>query len=161
MKQEYQPYSYRTDANVPSFDDETPLIIFDGYCVLCSSGVQWMIKHDPEGSARFAAISETLPRALYRHYGLDADKFDTFMVLADGKPYLRWAGVCKAARLMPAPWRWLGRVGGLVPAFIGDRIYDFVQNHRIRWFGAHDVCFAPNEKTRRRFLESAINPMPS
>ena len=35
-------YSYRADPAVPRFDDSEALIIFDGHCVLCSSGVQWM-----------------------------------------------------------------------------------------------------------------------
>ena len=145
-------YTYRNDPAVPAFDDAKPLVIFDGHCVLCSSGVQWMMAHDPNGQAVFAAIQEPTPRALYAHYGLDPDAFDTFMVLTEGKPFLRWRGVCKAAQLMPAPWRWLGAMGRIIPDFIGDAIYDFVQRNRIGWFGASDACFAPDPKTRSRFL---------
>lgn len=147
-----QPYTYRNDPKVPAFDDTNPLVIFDGHCILCSSGVQWMMARDPDGEAVFAAIQEPTPRALYVHYGLDPDAFDTFMVLAEGEPFLRWRGVCKAAQLMPAPWRWLGALGHLIPDFIGDAIYDFVQRNRIGWFGASDACFAPDPKTRSRFL---------
>ena len=99
-----EAYSYRADPQVPKFDDSRPLLIFDGHCVLCSDGVNWMLDRDPEGTSRFAAIQEPIPRALYRHYDLDADRFDTFMVLADGRPYLRWAGALAAARTMAAPW---------------------------------------------------------
>lgn len=155
-----QPYSYRNDPAVPSFDDSKPLVIFDGHCVLCSSGVQWMLARDPKGEARFAAISEPVPHALYRHYGLDPVAFDTFMVLTDGVPHLRWRGLCAAARLMPAPWKWLGIAGRMVPGFIGDAIYDFVQRNRIGWFGARDVCFAPDGDIRRRFLATADMQVP-
>lgn len=152
---ELQPYAYRDDPSVPSFDDTKPLIIFDGYCVLCSSGVQWMLARDPKGEARFAAISEPVPHALYCHYGLDPIAFDTFMVLTGGVPHLRWRGLCAAARLMPAPWTWLGAAGRIVPDFIGDAIYDFVQRNRISWFGSRDVCFPPDDEKRHRFLMSA------
>jgi predicted DCC family thiol-disulfide oxidoreductase YuxK len=145
-------YSYREDASVPTSDDASPLIIFDGECVLCSSGVQFMMKRDPQGETKFAVIQDALPRAIYHHYGLNADAFDTFMVLSDGIPFLRWRGVCKAARLMPAPWKWLGAAGGLVPDFIGNAIYDFVQRNRIGWFGAHDECLVPDAEARNRFL---------
>ncbi|WP_425408545.1 thiol-disulfide oxidoreductase DCC family protein [Hyphococcus sp.] len=148
----HEPYSYKADPNVPSFDDTLPLIIFDGECVLCSSGVTFMMRRDPQGDTKFAVIQDALPRALYRHYALDPDAFDTFMVLADGVPHLRWRGVCKAARLMPAPWKWLGAAGRLVPDFIGDAIYDFVQRNRIGWFGERDRCFAPDAQMRNRFL---------
>lgn len=145
-------FSYHLDKNVPGFDDSAPLIIFDGECVLCSAGIQFMLKHDPDGEVKFAVIQEEIPRALYRHYTLNPDSFDTFMVLADGKPYLRWRGVCKAARLMPAPWKWLGQLGRLLPTFIGDPIYDFVQRNRIGWFGAREACFTPETTLQKRFL---------
>lgn len=149
------PYSYLRDADVPDFDDSKPLVIFDGECVLCSSGVQWMIKRDPHGAYVFAAIQEAAPRGLYLHYDLDPDAFDTFMVLKDGAPHLRWRGVLAAAGLMPAPWRWLGGLGRIIPDVIGDAVYDWVQRNRIGWFGARETCFTPDETMRRRFLMDA------
>lgn len=130
------PFSYRADPDVPAFDDATPLIIFDGECGLCTGGVRWMMLRDKKRKIRFESIQQPVPQALYRHFGLDAEQFDTFMVLADGRAFLRWRGVCEAANLLPPPWRWLGRLGRLVPLFIGDRIYDWVQRNRFRWFGA-------------------------
>ncbi len=146
------PYSYRTDPAVPAFDERAPLLIFDGMCVLCATGVQWMMTRDPNGTTRFAAVQTPLPQALYAHYGLDATRFDTFMVLAGGVPYIKWAGVLAAARTMPAPWSWLGTVGRIVPQFIGDRVYDWVQRNRLHWFGSRAACMVPNDTQRRRFL---------
>jgi len=149
---DYTRHSYRTDPTVPRFDDSTPIVIFDGHCVLCSEGVQWMLARDLEGTSRFAAVQDPIPRAIYRHYALDPDTFDTFMVLDGGVPYTRWAGALAAARTMRAPWCWLGQVGRIVPAFVGDPLYDWVQRNRIRWFGKRDVCFRPDEKSAGRFL---------
>lgn len=152
MRGLHHRHSYRADASVPPFDDSAPLIVFDGHCVLCSRGVQWMLARDPHGTTRFAAVQEPIPQALYRHYGLDAERFDTFMVLVDGVPYLRWAGTLAAARTMPPPWRWLGQAGRIIPSFIGDRIYNLVQRNRIRWFGRHDSCFRLDDRQSRRVL---------
>lgn len=146
------PYSYRSDPSVPSFDDSEPLIIFDGLCVLCASGVRFMLARDPSGRSRFATIQTPLPQALYRHFRLDPDRFDTFMVLAGGRPYIKWAGVLAAARTMPAPWRWLADLGRVIPHVIGDRLYDWVQRNRIAWFGARPQCLVPDNAKRRRFL---------
>lgn len=145
-------YSYRDDPAVPAFDDASPIVIFDGLCVLCSSGVQWMMRHDPSGSSRFAVIQDPLPRALYRHYGLDPEVFDTFMVLSNGVPYTRWAGALAAARTMPQPWRGLAIAGRLIPDAVGDRFYDWVQRNRFKWFGTRDACRRPSEAERARFL---------
>ena len=149
------PFSYRTDPAVPAFDDRAPLIIFDGMCVLCSGGVHWMLARDAGGSSRFAAIQQRVPQALYRHYNLDAAAFDTFMVLADGVPHTKWAGVLAAGRTLPAPWRWLAAIGRVVPNFIGDAFYDWVQRHRIGWFGSRETCLMPGPQTKKRFLADA------
>ncbi len=149
------PYSYRSDATVPKFDDTEPLMIFDGHCVLCSSGVVWMLAHDPQGACRFAVVQDPIPQTLYRHYGLDAENFETFLVLVDGMPYLRWAGWLAAARCMPAPWRWLGILGRVVPDGIGDEIYDWVQRNRFDWFGKRATCFLPDAAQKGRFLTEA------
>lgn len=145
-------YSYRSDPDVPRFDDSRPLVIFDGMCVLCSRGVQWMLRRDPEGASRFAVIQDPLPRALYRHYGLDPDRFETFMVLADGRPHTRWAGVVAAGRTLPGAWRVLAAAANLVPAAIGDRVYDVVQRNRLAWFGNRETCYRCDAKTAERML---------
>ena len=145
-------YSYRADPNVPAFDDTRPLIIFDGLCVLCASGVQWMFAHDPNGSSRFAAIQQPIPQALYGHYSLDAETFETFMVLSDGIAYTKWAGVLAAGRTMPQPWRTLATLGRAVPRFIGDWIYDIIQRNRLSWFGSRQTCLMPAAAQRLRFL---------
>jgi predicted DCC family thiol-disulfide oxidoreductase YuxK len=150
----WTPYSYRTDPAVPKFDDGQPLLVFDGLCVLCSTGVQWMLARDPDGTSRFAVIQSPIARALYRHYGLDADRFDTFMVLSGGIAHVKWQGVLAAARSLPIPWRWLGMAGRMVPSALGDPCYDLVQRNRIRWFGGRTTCFAPMSRLKPRFLDA-------
>jgi len=151
-------FSYRNDPAVPAFDDSAPLIVFDGHCVLCSSGVQWMLARDPNGTTRFAAIQDPVAHAIYRHFGLDPVRFDTFLVLADGEAYTRWSAALRAARTLPAPWRWLGIAGRIVPPAVGDRIYDWVQRNRLAWFGARKTCFLPGPAETRRFDLAAKPP---
>jgi predicted DCC family thiol-disulfide oxidoreductase YuxK len=145
-------YSYRRDPNVPPFDGRKPLVIFDGMCVLCSNGIRWMLDRDPKGASRFAVIQDPLPQALYRHYGLDARAFDTFMVLKDGVPHTRWSGVLAAAQTLPQPWKALGVIGRVIPNVVGDAAYDVLQRNRIRWFGARSSCRRPDAAEKARFL---------
>lgn len=147
-----KPYSYRDDPDVPAFDDAQPIFIFDGFCVLCSSGVQWMIRRDPDGKTRFLAIQSPLARAIYAHYGLDPDHFDTFLLLKDGIAHAKWRGWIEAAKTMPAPWRLLGLTGSLAPRVIGDAVYDVIQTNRFNWFGTRRTCLAPDAAIKDRFL---------
>lgn len=147
-----EAYSYRNDPRIPAFDDTHPIVIFDGMCVLCSGGVRWMLDRDPKGETRFAVIQDSLAQGLYRHYGLDAEAFDTFMVLKDGLPYTRWAGILAAAQTLPQPWRGLGYLGRIVPDAIGDVLYDWVQRNRFKWFGTRNACRRPESAEKARFL---------
>lgn len=145
-------FSYRDDPAVPAFDDSAPLMIFDGVCVLCSEGVKWMMRRDPHGLSKFIAVQSPLARALYTHYGLDPDRFDTFMLLKDGAPYCRYRGWLEAAKTMPAPWRWLGFGGHAIPDFIGDAVYNVIQKNRFNWFGKREACLVPDAAMKARFL---------
>lgn len=145
-------FSYRADPAVPAFDDAALLMIFDGVCVLCSAGVEWMLRRDPGGATKFITVQSPLARALYAHYGLDPDRFDTFMVLKDGVAHVRYRGWLEAAKTMPAPWRWLGTAGRIIPDFIGDAVYDVVQKNRFDWFGKREACLVPGASLADRFL---------
>ncbi len=152
MTKTARAHSYRSDPAVAAFDDSEPLFIFDGFCVLCSAGVKWMMQRDPKGTTRFLSVQSPLARAIYAHYGLDPDRFDTFMLLKDGVPHLRYRGWLEAAKTMPPPWRWLGMAGHIVPAFIGDFLYDVIQKNRFAWFGTRATCLAPDAEMATRFL---------
>ena len=78
------PYSYRSDPAVPSFADDRPVIVFDGHCVLCSGGAQFVLRHDTHGRYRLLAAQTPLDHALYVHYGLDPRDYETMILIADG-----------------------------------------------------------------------------
>ena len=58
------PYSYRGDASVPPFPDDKPVIIFDGYCALCSGSASFVLRHDAEGACRLLPAQSPLGLAL-------------------------------------------------------------------------------------------------
>jgi len=33
-----------------------PVVLFDGVCKMCSGGVRWIIRHDPQGIFHFAPL---------------------------------------------------------------------------------------------------------
>ena len=81
------PYSYRTDPAVPAFPDDKALIVFDGVCVLCSRLVQFAIKRDPDAAFKLCTVQSEIGQALFRHYGLDTNSYETNLVLVDGRAY--------------------------------------------------------------------------
>ena len=78
------PYTYRSDPQVPSFPDDRPIFIFDGHCTLCSRWVELVLRYDRAGRYRLLSAQSALGRALYVHYGLDPENYETNILLIDG-----------------------------------------------------------------------------
>nr|MBS0037621.1 DUF393 domain-containing protein [Saprospiraceae bacterium] len=39
-------------------DTDSPILLYDGHCLMCSSLVQWVMKKDPEGVIKFGALQD-------------------------------------------------------------------------------------------------------
>jgi predicted DCC family thiol-disulfide oxidoreductase YuxK len=138
MRRVAEPFSYRRDPAVPDFADDRPLFIFDGVCVLCSSGVRWLLRRDPAGRFRFATAQSPLGRAIYAHYGLDFD--ETYLLLDQGCVYVKSDGYLRIAPSLGGFYRRLAALARLIPRALRDAAYDLVARHRYRWFGKTDYC---------------------
>src|SRR3546814_17970588 len=63
----------------------TPIILFDAECVLCSANAQFVLKHDKVGYFRLAAMQGEVGAALYRANGI-APNDPSSMIVIDGDP---------------------------------------------------------------------------
>ena len=148
---ERHAYSYREDASVPAFADDKPIIVFDGHCVLCSGWARVVIRWDVAGRYRLLAAQSPLGQALYRHYGLDARDFETNLLIADGRAFMKSDGSIRMFAGLGWPWRAVS-VARLVPQGWRDKGYDAIAKNRFRLFGRADACLAPTPDIAGRFL---------
>lgn len=144
-------YAWRADPAVPRFPDDRPVIVFDGHCVLCSRWARFVLRHDRRGRYRLLAAQSPLGRALYVHLGLDPDDFETNLLLADGRVWVKAEGSIRMAEGLGLPWSLAGALR-IVPRRLLDRLYDRVARNRFRWFGRRDTCYAPDPRWADRFL---------
>jgi len=146
-----RPYSYRDDPAVPHFADDRPVIIFDGLCVLCSGSAAFVLRHDGKAAFRLLAAQSPLGRALYRHYGLDPQDYETMILIQDGVAWLKSEGAIRIALALGFPWS-LAAVFRVVPLGLRDRFYMWIARNRLRWFGARTVCYVPDPRFADRVL---------
>ena len=130
-------------------------ILFDGVCNLCNGFVQFIIRHDPQGRFRFAALQSEAGRALLLAHGvapatLAADP-DSVLLLSGGQLYSHSTAVLRIARGLGGGWR-LAALGGVLPRAWRDGIYRFIARHRYRWFGRQESCLLPTAELKNRFL---------
>ena len=145
------PYSYRQDSAVPPFADDKPIIIFDGLCVLCSTSAAFVLRHDTAGAFRLLAAQSPLGTALYSHYGLDPQDYETMILIADGVAWFKSEAAIRIAKGLGFPWSLAG-VLRIVPLALRDRIYAWVAGNRLNWFGKRDTCYLPDPRHADRFL---------
>jgi predicted DCC family thiol-disulfide oxidoreductase YuxK len=145
------PYSYRQDSAVPRFADDKPIIIFDGYCALCSGWAAFVLRHDTQAKYRLLSAQSPLGHALYVHYGLDPQDYETNILIADGVAWFRSEGSIRMAEGLGFPWS-LAAVFRVLPMAWRDRMYATVARTRLKWFGKRDSCYLPDSRHADRFL---------
>jgi predicted DCC family thiol-disulfide oxidoreductase YuxK len=145
------PYSYRQDSAVPRFADDRPIIIFDGLCVLCSTSAAFVLRHDKAAVFRLLAAQSPLGTALYSHYGLDPQNYETMILIADGVGWFKSEAAIRIAKGLGVPWSF-ACVFRIVPLRWRDRFYAWVARNRFKWLGRRDSCFLPDSRHADRFL---------
>lgn len=142
-------YSWRDDTAVPAFDDSTPLFVFDGICVLCSTGASFLMRRDEEGWINLASAQSPLGTALYRHFGLPID--DSYLFLRDGRAFTKSRGYFEVFDALGGWWRLL-KAARILPERASDWLYDRLAANRYRWFGTAGQCALLSEEQRARLL---------
>jgi predicted DCC family thiol-disulfide oxidoreductase YuxK len=134
--------------------NEVPnLILFDGVCNLCNASVQFVIRHDRAGKFRFAAIQSEIGREIFQRHGLDPANLQTFVLITDGRIFVRSDAAIEVVARFGGAWRLL-RIFSLVPRSVRDAIYSFIAQNRYRWFGRQEVCMVPTPEIKERFLDA-------
>jgi predicted DCC family thiol-disulfide oxidoreductase YuxK len=146
-----QPYSYRADSRVPAFPDDRPIIVFDGVCIFCSGFIKFVLRHDKSEKFRFVTAQSTLGQALYQHYRLDTQVFETNLMIVDGRLYTKLDAFVQVMKRLPMPWP-LFAVLQVLPGFLADRLYDVIARNRYRLFGRTEDCMVPPPRMQTRFL---------
>lgn len=146
-----EAYSYRSDPAVSSFPDDRPIIVFDGYCALCSGWAKFVLRHDARGRYRLLAAQSPLGRALYVHYGLDPQDYETNILIADGVATFKSEACIRMVEGLGLPWS-LVAITRVLPRPWRDRLYGILARNRLRVFGRRASCYVPDHRYADRFL---------
>ena len=146
-----KPYSYRADSRVLAFPDDRPIIVFDGVCIFCSGFIKFVLRHDKSEKFRFVTAQSALGQALYQHYRLDTQVFETNLVIVDGRLHTKLDAFVQVMKRLPMPWP-LFAVLQVLPRFLADRLYDVIARNRYRLFGRTEDCMVPPSRVQTRFL---------
>ncbi|MDF2660979.1 MAG: hypothetical protein K0Q94_3770 [Paenibacillus sp.] len=132
------------------------IILYDGYCAMCSWVVRFVITRDRRARYRFAALDSAAGKALLEQAGQGGDNGeavpDTFRLIRDGRVYIKSRAALEVARKLGGLWPVL-YVFAAVPAPLRDFVYDTVARNRYRWFGRNESCLLPSPEVKDRFFK--------
>lgn len=146
-----EKFGYRQNPAVPQFPDDRPIIVFDGMCVICSGWAQFVLRHDRKTIFRLLPAQTPLGKAIYAHYGLDSEDYETNLLIEDGEIFVKSEGTIRMFERLGFPWS-LMTVARILPRSVRDWLYGLLARNRLRWFGVREVCLLRLPEYEDRFL---------
>ncbi|PTY08847.1 hypothetical protein DB347_04550 [Opitutaceae bacterium EW11] len=134
-----------------------PVLFFDGECGLCQRAVRFLLRRDPAGRIRFAALQGPTAQRFLRERGLPRRDFESMIWVPDWEnrtrvpPLFRTDGALAALAELPGPWRHAARLRAL-PAGLRDRGYGWIARIRFRVFGPPKPHALDRPEWEGRFL---------
>jgi len=134
-----------------TFDLQHPTLIYDGECNLCASVVDFVLPRDRREGVRLAARQSEAGERFLREAGCPGQAASIVVLVESGRCHVRSEAALRLVRYLRFPWPLLA-VLRVLPPCLRDLTYDWVANHRVKWFGRRAVCLVSVEGYADRFL---------
>ena len=121
-------------------------------CNLCNGAVQFVIKRDKEKYFQFSSLQSDFAKRFLKEKGIEANQLESIILFEDGKVFKRTDAALRISRHFSPAWK-LCNIFYIIPRFIRDAVYNFIAQHRYKWFGVRDQCMVPTPELKYRFLE--------
>lgn len=119
---------YNTEASTNS----RPIVIYDGECGMCSSFVQFILKHEKTENVRFTPTDSQLAISIInQHFGSDIP--DSIIYINGDKILTESSAAIEISKELKWPFQ-IVRYIGIIPRSIRDIVYRFIAKRRKKIF---------------------------
>lgn len=130
---------------------DSRIVLFDGYCNLCSAAVQFIIKRDSQAKFKFASLQSDVAREILTRTSADIIGLESVILYEGGRIFTNSTAAIKIAQNLDGVWP-LCSIFLLIPRQLRDFIYRWIAKNRYRWFGKKEQCWLPTMDLKSRFL---------
>lgn len=130
------------------------VVIFDGVCAMCNSGVDFVMRNDTKDQFKFAALQSETGKALTEKFGCPSD-LSTMVYVEGEKAYIKSDAMLRIGRRL-GWFLWLPSELLLfsLPKGVRDFVYtDIIAKNRYSVFGKRDECRFVEPGEEHRFLD--------
>jgi len=128
-----------------------PLILFDGYCNLCSGAVNLILKNEKKPLYYFISLQSATVKEYFPDLRI-SDPPESLILIENNKIFKSSTAALKISKNLKFPW-YIFYYAIFLPSFLRDPVYQFIARHRYKWFGRKSVCFVPTTNWKSRFLD--------
>lgn len=130
--------------------NNSPVLLFDGYCNLCVSSVQFVLKHEKRPVIRFASLQSDFGKKIKEKHGV-LENIDSLILFENDQVYYYSDAVLKLCGHLGGLWP-VFKIAYIIPKFIRNAMYKYIAKNRYHWFGEKEVCWLPDPKWDKRFI---------
>ena len=127
------------------------VILFDGFCNLCSGWVRFLILIDKKMKFRFAASQSIIGQKLLHEVGKDNIQLETVLYLKGNTCFRESSAILEILKDLGGVWA-LATVLKVIPTTLRNDLYHFLAKKRYRIFGKRTSCYSPTAENQKRFL---------
>jgi len=120
-------------------EQKKKIILFDGYCLLCSKSMKFILRRDNKNRFLFVPSQSKLGQEISGYFNLNGKVNESVILIDNGVIFENSTAVLKIIK----------KLGGLLPLFyilillpekLRDYFYSIISNNRYEWFGRKNQC---------------------
>ena len=127
------------------------VILFDGYCNLCNSQVNSILRFDSKKFFYFSNLDSSFSKKVIKENKVESLEGKTIILFHNNKIIIKSNAAIKIAYLLGGFFK-IFIIFKILPNLIRDGIYDVISRNRYRWFGKSDSCYIPKKEILDRFI---------
>lgn len=141
----------KPSASSPSSQNQNDygLVVYDGFCFLCSGTVNFLLKIDRKKRLKFTTISQPGPETANKSSGYVAPS--TVIFIKDNKVYTESEAIIHIFDKVGGVWK-SANLFSVIPKKMRDSLYRYIAQNRFKVFGKKKQCEVPPAKYADRFV---------
>ena len=140
----------KIEGSLISQSYRTPIILYDGECMMCNTFIQSVIRLDDEGAFRFKALQEQSLINDQSSYTKEK-QIESIVLIHNGQYFIYSSAVLGIFRLLGGPYKVISYLR-YIPPMIRDSIYKIIARYRYSFSKRSRICFLPSSEIKKRFL---------
>lgn len=136
------------------FNNSNNIIFFDGYCILCNSTIDFLLKSDEKKRFLFSSLQSKTASTVFSNLGYSTEEMselDSLVYVRNQQIKIRSDAILSIFFDLGGIYR-MSAIFYLTPKFFRDVIYDQIASRRYKWFGKRSICRVPNAEEENRIL---------